>query len=924
MSRGIIPVTATDAPPECLTLIAAEREATLVLFSDVLGRGVPDAREACAKLLPASAPVETIFLHGVLDRTDPASIPDVIRCHERYLTDRILGCDQRGESNYFGDPQVESLQFELRPTGGGDVAAATAEPRAIFDKWPRPCPVDVRIEATTRLRAAEVTSELVKMGRLPEGTHAAVAALPPGAEVDLAVLPVVRGPFQPKSLARDIGQRVRLIHVSNGPWIRPNWIGRTDAELAKPGATPREIRGRIEVDPPTTLSYTLSGYWSELWDEAVGLGWQEAALTIVTVKGVILSVRVAKDSARQPLAGYGYGSEAVAMIAARPGASPPTRPALLAPVVVNGSIAEEIRVLDGGAGFDAARHVVRIIRRPPLFRIAEACVRGRDRRGALAEIAVTVPGCWYAAPPFVVACDMDGDGYGAVLTAELNGHGGIDRIRIECGGAAYSDDVEIRFYTHQHTFAERPVPQAGPTQIAFGPIPDPLPSPADATYHEAFQQPFPDAGTRRIDHFVSLTARHQQYLLPVDPMAAASPDAPIRRPVPRVSVPLALDTRSTVRPAMPRVAYLGMAFRSRTNPGGKRDNPEYDEYFLHREKGELEVSRKPMIRIYLRRPWNRTGAERIGVVVCPAIQNTTATKGDLIADDPIVVNRASDYPNMEGRKGALAADVLPAKLRNSVSRWGFDPIWNEVALPPLALHHFPEALPEAAYEVLPSEPAEPERLASLALHGVEYNGARDQWYADVRLDTTDVGKAAQTHPFVRLNIVTHQAHALPGLQSSDIVACDPFPLPTERTLAVSRDSWTNFRFSFAGHFPAEPKSKTQFPRRRVVVEWQSRDPELPTGVEFLHKPDETLSERNPCLKEFELPWDAAARAYGGEVLLPPEAAAKMREGHFALVLLEKEYYRTLSAQPSASGDRAETFNGTPCAVRILTSFTLLV
>ena len=915
---------ATDAPPECLTLIAAEREATLVLFSDVLGRGVPDAREAGAKLLPASAPVETIFLHGVLDRTDPASIPDVIRCHERYLTDKILGCDQRGESNYFGDPQVESLQFELRPAGGGDVAAATAEPRAIFDKWPRPSPVEVRIEATTRPRAAEVTSELVKRGRLPDGTHAAVAALPPGAEVDLAVLPVVRSPFQPKPFAQDVGQRVRLIHVSNGPWIRPNWIGRTDAELAKPGATPREIRGRIEVDPPTTLTYTLSGYWSELWDEAVNLGWQEAALTIVTVKGVILSVRVAKDSARQPLAGYGYGSEAVAMIAARPGASPPTRPALLAPVVVNGSIAEEIRVLDGGTGFDAGQHIVRIIRRPPLFRIAEARVRGRDRRGALAEIAVTVPGCWYAAPPFVVACDMEGDGYGAVLTAELNGHGGVERIRIECGGAAYSDDVEIRFYTHQHTFAERPVPQTGPTQIAFGPIPNPLPSPADATYQEAFQQPFPDAGTRRIDYFVSLAARHQQYLLPVDPTAAAGPDAPIRRPVPRVSVPLALDTRSTVRPAMPRVAYLGMAFRSRTNPGGKRDNPEYDDYFLHRERGELEVSRKPMIRIYLRRPWNRTGAERIGVVVSPAIQNTTATKGDLIADDPIVVNRAPEYPNIEGRKGALATDVLPAKLRNSVSRWGFDPIWNEVALPPLAMHHFPEALPEAAYEVLPSEPAEPERLASLALHGVEYNGARDQWYADVRLDTTDVGKAAQTHPFVRLNIVTHQAHALPGMQSSDIVACDPFPLPTERTLNVSRSSWTGFRFSFAGHFPAEPKSKTQFPRRRVVVEWQSRDPELPTGVEFLHKPNETLSERNPCLKEFELTWDAATRAYGGEVRLPPEAATKMREGHFALVLLEKEYYRTLSAQPSASGDRAETLNDTPCAVRILTTFTLFM
>src|SRR5207249_2760925 len=65
--------------------VAFEHEPLLVLFSDVLCRAAPLTDDAKVWLLPPPAPVETVLMHGVFDRCDPLSIPETIRCHERYM-----------------------------------------------------------------------------------------------------------------------------------------------------------------------------------------------------------------------------------------------------------------------------------------------------------------------------------------------------------------------------------------------------------------------------------------------------------------------------------------------------------------------------------------------------------------------------------------------------------------------------------------------------------------------------------------------------------------------------------------------------------------------------------------------------------------------------------------------------------------------
>ena len=118
--------------------------------------------------MPPSAPVETVFMHGVLDRVDGPRIPNIIRCHERYLQDERLGFDREGCLNYLGDPQVSKFQLSFvsneaiarpgtMPAGSSPVEAKP------FEAWPCPCPVDLSIVPAKRKRAFFAISDLGKL-----------------------------------------------------------------------------------------------------------------------------------------------------------------------------------------------------------------------------------------------------------------------------------------------------------------------------------------------------------------------------------------------------------------------------------------------------------------------------------------------------------------------------------------------------------------------------------------------------------------------------------------------------------------------------------------------------------------------------------------------------------------------------------------
>ena len=135
-------------------LVAFKREPVLVLFSDVFGRArLMD--DSYGYLLPPAAPVETVLMHGVFDHSNPKSIPELIRCHERYMARGILGVDRQGWLNYFGDPQVKKLHFDFVFLQATVPANTTLGDRPaenhVFKQWPVPSPIYCRSSRRRRL-----------------------------------------------------------------------------------------------------------------------------------------------------------------------------------------------------------------------------------------------------------------------------------------------------------------------------------------------------------------------------------------------------------------------------------------------------------------------------------------------------------------------------------------------------------------------------------------------------------------------------------------------------------------------------------------------------------------------------------------------------------------------------------------------------
>jgi hypothetical protein len=612
----------SPVPPGLVELVH-QREPTLVLFSDVFERASL-AVSASGTLLPPSAPVETVFMHGVLDGIDGQRIPGIIRRHERYLQDGQLGIDRDGCLNYFGDPQVSKIRVQL--TVNDEPAAWPGRmpnengwiEKEAFSTWPYPRRVELSVVAGTRKREFLGLEDLGKLCRVESVNEGVEVRMPPGAAGFAAIVPVV-GQSQPKP--HDTGQRIRLTHVTNGAWVRPRWLELREV-TPELGQTSHRLQGAFQADVATSGSFTLSACWNECWDESVDAGWEEAAVESIVLKAGKVCEVITSD--RQP--GYGYGTEAVVVVTVKPGVPAPTQPPILAPVVVAGQV-KKVTVIDGGQDFNSDHHGLRIIRRPPLFRVAEAVVT-RTAGGPLRpnEIQVTDEGGWYALPPYVVAFDVAGDGYGARLTARLNGRGGVACVCVEQGGQNWSNDVIIKFYTHQWSLPERPIDPASPTCVQ---LESPPVSGRDAP--SPIWHPFSDPAGRSVDYFLTVKPRHSKYLLEVVDDAGPAPKDPAtlaRTPVPRVSPPFNLNVAATARPGAPRVARLLPAFHWVISDGnGAAADPA--DYFHSRETGQLTLARKSAVRVYLRRPWHQTGPELLGVVLVPVIANTTRTGGDL-------------------------------------------------------------------------------------------------------------------------------------------------------------------------------------------------------------------------------------------------------------------------------------------------------
>jgi hypothetical protein len=550
----------------------------------------------------------------------------------------------------------------------------------------------------------------------------------------------------------------------------------------------------------------------------------------VNGQGQVATVEIVKDHSGQSLPG---NCRLIPCI--------PTPPVLEASC--KGGLVDRLIVHDPGGGYESDLRI-RVIRQPPLARSAEACVGLRSERGELCRIDVTERGGWYATPPTVVAFDLGGDGCGAKLVAVLDSAGGVAAVNIASRGIKYSSNVRIGFYTNVHQTPDQAIPAASRNQ-------------RQDLCNVTFQHAMRGLHSRRVDYVVQLNSRFQNFLNnPTLPTALDfwTSGRQLETHVPRWSPPRQIELTSFVRPVKPDVAYLMPAFEWQIVGRQEASVDEARSFFLTNSKGRLCVRRQPLIRVYLQRPWHFSGLEQLGVVVMPALINTIRLpkpddKLTLIQND----TSSTQFKPPDGQAAGsellyfnepsyanepLEPYVMPANMRNFVTRWGSDPVWNEAAFPPLTPDNFTSRLPGISYEridlsdvaVDPNTPPQlSDRPAYLALHEVHYDGAKERWYADLRLKIRDPIRQSRALPFVQLALVTYQANGVPGQRVSPVTHCDMFKMLGQRTLDVVRSSRNKFKVRLSGEFD-QLTAKSLFPQRRVMARLLTRSTALPDEI----------------------------------------------------------------------------------------------
>lgn len=263
---------------------------------------------------------------------------------------------------------------------------------------------------------------------------------------------------------------------------------------------------------------------------------------------------------------------------------------------------------------------------------------------------------------------------------------------------------------------------------------------------------FGDTRHRRIRYAFRATTRFREYF---PPQLMASVDSRSR-----LGTETELVIPSSAEPPVPEVDSVIPLMR-------------WDEEGAPGQPFGLRRRRRSGLRIYLKRPWYRTGAdEQLAVILASTGQAISGAQADmsLWGADPAWLNAGPETPYV-----ALSLEDLYAGTNQLDDRYGSDPRISAMALQ------------------LRLPGGRTGRQASVVGYRPQYNAARGLWYVDVAIEP-----GAAVWPFVRLVVARYQPHSLPGLELSKPVACDFTQLLPERTCTVSRPDEDHVRVTVTG------------------------------------------------------------------------------------------------------------------------------
>ena len=278
---------------------------------------------------------------------------------------------------------------------------------------------------------------------------------------------------------------------------------------------------------------------------------------------------------------------------------------------------------------------------------------------------------------------------------------------------------------------------------------------------------FNDTRYRRIEYWFDATTKFREFL-PASVLTEPVGGEPTDEHIKVVGPKLRTWIPSSAPPPAPEVLYVVPTF------GWVRSDGNGTKASWRRGGG---------LRVYLNRPWNRSGyGEMLGVIVPSAA----------FTGDPMTQPTAQP-------------------LKNFVTQWGNDPIWLSpfVAGAAPKRSNFPLArmaaeptgawLPDFAPPSEADQPPGPFATTGLrhpaqlvfdapsrvevAPHDVFYDAERRLWYSDI-----EVSSGAAYYPFIRLALARYQPASVDGAHLSGIVLADFMALPADRWLNVATTS----------------------------------------------------------------------------------------------------------------------------------------
>lgn len=274
----------------------------------------------------------------------------------------------------------------------------------------------------------------------------------------------------------------------------------------------------------------------------------------------------------------------------------------------------------------------------------------------------------------------------------------------------------------------------------------PFPGVGDVRVHRARHE-FGDTKHRRVRYAFRGTTRFREYF-PVGLLS--SPDSQSL-----LGEDTEISILNTAQPPVPEVDSIIPLFR-------------WDQEGDPGQPFGVRRRRRSGLRIYLKRPWYRTGDdEQLGVLLT-----------------------ALDPPDPE-----------------SASLWGGDPVWLNAGpkkqIVGMSLEDFyagtlgidgdrgnDDRISTAAVQRLPGKGGS---LVTVIGYRPEYNEARKLWFVDVAIEPE-----AAVWPFVRLVVARYQPNSISGKALSKAVRCDFTQLLPERTLTVSRPDDAHVRVTVTG------------------------------------------------------------------------------------------------------------------------------